>query len=211
MADIDNLIQNNDLSLGSVYSEYPKSFLPNKFKPPTGEKAKRALVEEIDENLYEEAAHMVAFRTVLSKLPAWIKSLALLYYEHYGKSKTHEVYWFDDPIGWSTKSSGNKAICIELSTKSDVENPLLYKITLFINTGLFQVQGNHKDTFVNKDCPVLLSLTDKIVEYNKENPTQSVSDTCTSIETSDTNVKVCTNTKSDTSLTILHQSNLLLV
>lgn len=136
--------------------------------------------------------------------------MALLYYEHYGKSKTHEVYWLDDRIGWSTKSSGNNAICIELSTKSDVENLFLYKITLFINTGLFQFRGNHKDTFVNKDFPVLFSLTDKIVEYNIENPTQSVSDTCTSIEESDTNVKVCTNTKSDTSK-ILHQSNLLIV
>ncbi|CAC5414345.1 unnamed protein product [Mytilus coruscus] len=164
MADIavDHLITNNDITLTSVYCDYPVTCLPTKFNVPSGPKGMRALTEEIDTHLYDEAAHMIAFRIPHPNIAPWIKSLSLLYYEHYGKSPEYIVSWFDDPENWSAKNSGNKSICVELSTKADVLNSLLYKITLFINTGLVQVQGNHKDTFVNKDFPVLLKLVNEI-------------------------------------------------
>ncbi|CAC5379717.1 unnamed protein product [Mytilus coruscus] len=164
MADIDveHLISNNDITLTSVYCDYPVTCLPTKFNVPSGPKGKHALTEEIDTHLYDEAAHMIAFCIPHPKLAPWIKSLSLLYYEHYGKSPEYVVSWFDDPENWSTKNSGNKSICVEISTKADVVNSLLYKITLFINTGLVQVQGNHKDNFVDKDFPVLVKLVNVI-------------------------------------------------
>ncbi|CAG2231221.1 unnamed protein product [Mytilus edulis] len=158
---VEYLISNNDITLTSVYCDYPDTCLPTKFNAPSGPKGKRALTEEIDTHLYDEAAHMIAFRIPHSKLAPWIKSLSLLYYEHYGKSSDYVVSWFDDPENWSTKNSGNKSICVEISTKADVDS-LLYKITLFVNTGLVQVQGNHKDTFVDKDFPVLVKLVNII-------------------------------------------------
>ncbi|CAC5399220.1 unnamed protein product [Mytilus coruscus] len=164
--EIINKLSESDLNLTSVYSDYPKSCLPTKLALPSSDKGKRALFENIDENLYEEGAHMVAFRTSVNKLVPWIKCLQLLYYEHYGKLSNYTVYWFDEPDNWSSKMSGNRKICIELSTKADTMNPLLYKITVFINTGLIQIQGTHKDTFVTKDFPVLLAIVNKVVDFN---------------------------------------------
>ncbi|CAG2253761.1 unnamed protein product [Mytilus edulis] len=161
----DNIIREHSLDLTSIYDDYPYEHMPNKFKLPTTDKGKQTLIETIDQNLYAEAAHMVAFRIPHDKLYPWIKALHLVYYEHYGKSTQYAVSWFDEPDNWSEKT-GNKTVCIELSTKTDQPNPLLYKIQLHINTGLIQIQGNHKDTFVTIDFPVLLQIVEKVVAHN---------------------------------------------
>ncbi|CAC5380370.1 CLIP1 [Mytilus coruscus] len=189
--EIINKLSESDLNLTSVYSDYPKSCLPTKLALPSSDKGKRALFENIDENLYEEGAHMVAFRTSVNKLVPWIKCLQLLYYEHYGKLSNYTVYWFDEPDNWSSKMSGNRKICIELSTKADTMNPLLYKITVFINTGLIQIQGTHKDTFVTKDFPVLLAIVNKVVDFN----TSCITDVPTDCSVSEINTDNLMTTK----------------
>lgn len=93
--------------------------------------------------------------------------MQLLYYEHYGKLPNYIVNWFDDPEDWSQKTSGNKKICIEISSKEEASISLLYKITVFINTGLIQVQGIRRDLFTINDFPVLTQLLSKILEINK--------------------------------------------
>ncbi|VDI80843.1 Hypothetical predicted protein [Mytilus galloprovincialis] len=122
----DNIIREHSLDLTSIYDDYPYEHMPNKFKLPTTDKGKQTLIETIDQNLYAEAAHMVAFRIPHHKLYPWIKALHL----------------------------------------TDQTNPLLYKIQLHINTGLIQIQGNHKDTFVTIDFPVLLQIVEKVVAHN---------------------------------------------
>jgi hypothetical protein len=74
------------------------------------------------------------------------------------------VIWVDNPEKWE-KDTSSKSICIDLETrKPSNSNPLLYKLTLFINTGLVQIQGNKKDAFVHKDFPALLQILDKVTK-----------------------------------------------
>ena len=171
MADIDvnNLLPGCDYCLDSVYSDYPKSCFPQKLKKSSTDKAKSVQYERIDEYKYEDPAHQVAFRVTLGRLVPWIKALQLLYYEYYGSSAAYDVDWYDSPKDWTKNGTGNKMICIELSTKEDIEseNPLLYKITLFITTGFVQVQGNHKDRFAAKDFHILRNILKTVLEVNK--------------------------------------------
>jgi hypothetical protein len=67
-------------------------------------------------------------------------------------------------------SSGNKAICIEMSTKNHLDitdNTLIYKVTFFfLNTGLIQAPGRSYDKFALQDFIILKYLTDKIQKFN---------------------------------------------
>lgn len=165
--DVNKVFAGHDLTLNTVHTDYPPSCLPGKFKAPSTEKAKRALFEKIDEHLYEKAARMVAFRTSVVRLVPWIKSLQLLYYEYYGKSDSFDVDWKDEPKDWTENTSSEKKICIDLLDLSLSDNKLMYKLTVFINTGLIQVQGNRKDFFVRKHFPLLTQILAKILEVNK--------------------------------------------
>jgi len=132
-------------------------------------KSEKTVYECIDPNLYDPQANMVAFRVTAQRLAFWIRSLQIIYYEHYGKQSQYVVNWYDDPQDWSIKSSGNKAICIEMSTKnpSDItDNSLIYKVTFFLNTGLIQAQGRSYDKFASQDFIILKYLTDKIQKFN---------------------------------------------
>jgi hypothetical protein len=78
----------------------------------------------------------------LECLDPWIKALHILYYDHYGKTESFTVNWYDEPNDWSNED--NKTICIDLVKRDQ----LLYKITVFINTGVIQAQGLSKhETF----------------------------------------------------------------
>ena len=161
---VDKVLNEQSLKLNSVYADYLKPCLPTKFKPSSTEKAKHALLEAIDITTYEEAARMVAFKIPCAKLAQWIKTLQLLYYEFYGTSSDHKVIWVDNPEKWE-KDTSSKSICIDLETrKPSNPNPLLYKLTLFINTGLVQIQGNKKDACIHKDFPAQLEILDKVTK-----------------------------------------------
>lgn len=60
----------------------------------------------------------------------------ILFYEHYGKANSFNVTWYDEPKEWGSES-GNKTISIDLVKNQQ----LLYKLTIFINTGVIQAQG----------------------------------------------------------------------
>ncbi|CAC5426507.1 unnamed protein product [Mytilus coruscus] len=59
-----------DLTLDSVYKDYPQHCLPNKLSKPTGAKAKDLEYEEINELLYEQEAHMdfPKLKTILNEV-----------------------------------------------------------------------------------------------------------------------------------------------
>jgi hypothetical protein len=50
--------------------------------PRTGAKAKNLQIEQIDPNIYEPSARIVAFIIHRKKLEAWIRAMGILYYEH---------------------------------------------------------------------------------------------------------------------------------
>ena len=97
---VDKVLNEQSLNLNSVYADYPKPYLPTKFKPSSTEKAKHALLETIDITTYEEAARMVAFKIPCAKFAQWRKTLQLLYYAFYGTSSDHQVIWVDNPERW---------------------------------------------------------------------------------------------------------------
>ena len=128
LTNIDKIIQN---------PVYPVYFL----KKTLGAKAKQLAYEQIDPKVYDTQARMVAFRIKRERLEPWIKALHILYYDHYGQTDPFTVKWYDEPTEWTDDE--NKTTCIDLM-KND---QLLYKVTLFINTGVVQAQGNNNQTF----------------------------------------------------------------
>ncbi|KAK3105811.1 hypothetical protein FSP39_006216 [Pinctada imbricata] len=150
-----------DLSIETTMSDYPKCFIPDKLKTPTGPKAKTLEFECIDAHMYENPANMVAFRVPANIIYLWIKALHILYYEHYGSDSNLNIHCYDDPKKWQV--DGHKAICIETMNKS---KSLLYKTTFFITTGTLQAQGAKHDVFARKDFPCLLTLVNAISEHN---------------------------------------------
>ncbi|CAG2209756.1 unnamed protein product [Mytilus edulis] len=150
-----------DKSVTPIFKDYPRECLPEKFKNPSGAKAKKLQYEIIDPNLYEPPARMVACRIKRNRLEAWIRALGVLYYEHFGKkAELFQVDWYDDPHQW--EGEGNKAICINLTN----DKQLIYKITLFITTGVLQAQGLSKDLFTTRDFPTLIKLVNSICVHN---------------------------------------------
>jgi hypothetical protein len=69
-------------------------------------------------------------------------------------------------------------------TKSQVENPLLYKITLFASTGPIQAQGKEYDKFVSKVFPLLLKSVDFICGDPELQPKDSQSENPSNVEDS---------------------------
>ncbi|CAC5362110.1 unnamed protein product [Mytilus coruscus] len=53
-----------DLTLDSVYIDYPQHCLSNKLSKPSGTKVKELEYEQINELLYDQEAHMVAYRVI---------------------------------------------------------------------------------------------------------------------------------------------------
>ena len=74
-----------DLYITPILKDYPPECLPEKFKTSTGAKAKKLQIEQIDPNIYEPSARIVAFKIHRKKLEAWIRAMGILHYEHFGK------------------------------------------------------------------------------------------------------------------------------
>lgn len=159
-------VSNDELCITNIQEKYPPSCLPSKLSTPTGSKAKELKFESIDPNTYDEEANMVAFRIGANRLAPWIRALQIIYCDEYGKSDSCKIEWYDDPINWPNKSAGRKSICIDVKTNEYI---LMYKITLFINTGVFQVQGSQKGKFVSKEFKRLKSLVERVIVFNKLN------------------------------------------
>ena len=156
-----------DLSMNRVMADYPASCFPDKLKRRTN-KAKQSLFEQIDDKLYEPAAKMIAFHTDRNRLHAWIKAFEILYFNNIGNRENEVVNWSDDPPKWNDSNSAN-SIIIEYSSKNpDLANPLFFKITFYVTTGTIQVQGNHKDIFVNEHFDVLKKLVQMILAENQD-------------------------------------------
>ena len=159
----DSVVVNYELS--SIRSEYdPDTFLPKKLKPRGG-KAKNSLFEEIDENLYEPEARMIAFHTKLERILPWIKTLDI-FYEFLGESDKYNVTWYDEPPEWvQSDTSTSKCVVIELLSKaSDKQNSLLYKVKFFVTTGTLQEQGNEKDLFSKYHFKVLKNILSRVLD-----------------------------------------------
>lgn len=186
-----------DLTLNSVYKDYPKQCFPVKLNKTSGTKTKELKFEHIDDDLYDQQANMAAFRVPVNKIVPYIRGLSILYYEIYGEMDKYTVNWYDDSLCWSKKPGGKKSICIDIS-KSDI--PLLYKITYHIGTGIIQVQGNYKDQFVNIDFPKLKAIVAKVIEFNNlvsQNDTESEIVSDNSSTTSELNDTVVDNSSVD--------------
>ncbi|CAC5393287.1 unnamed protein product [Mytilus coruscus] len=142
---------------------------------------------------------MVAYRIKRNRLEAWIRVLGILYYEHFGKkAELYQVDWYDDPHQW--EGEGNKAICIDLT----IDKQLLYKITLFISTGVLQAQGLSKDLFMTRDIPTLIALVNSVCAHNHTSVNTDIDSTCKS---SDNTVSSMNSTEESTSVKSVINSN----
>ncbi len=147
-----------------IEGDYPDKCLPLKLKNPTTAKAKKLKIEVIDPSIYERQANQVACRIKSAdRISPWIHALGILYFDHFGNmSDDFTVHWYDEADTW--KNEGNRAICIDLTKNMQ----LLYKITLFVTTGVLQAQGLSKDLFMNRDFPVLKNLVEKTLLLSED-------------------------------------------
>ena len=118
MADITQVIDmpQVDPSWARILSEFPESSLPKKLNKRTG-KAKNALFEELDLNLYEKEANMVTFHTNIQRLYPWIKTLSTFYYDHLGNSDGYNIKWYDDPKIWEDHRTVPTPLSLKLGVK----------------------------------------------------------------------------------------------
>ena len=155
----DSMVVSYDVS--SIRSDYdPNTFLPKRLKPRGG-KAKNSLFEEIDENLYEPEARMIAFHTKLERILPWIKSLDI-FYEYLGEGDKYNITWYDEPSEWvQSDNSTSKCVVVEVCDK---QNSLKYKLKCFVTTGTLQVQGNEKDLFSKYHFNVLKNILNRVLD-----------------------------------------------
>ncbi|CAC5417457.1 unnamed protein product [Mytilus coruscus] len=85
MSDHADLSDLSKFDLSINHADYPKECIPDKLNNPST-KAKQLFFEEIND-IYEPEANQVAFKVSCDRIPIWIKSLSLLYYDIYGKMK----------------------------------------------------------------------------------------------------------------------------
>lgn len=86
-----------DLGMKKTYEDYPKKFIPTKLNPRTG-KAKNCQFENLDMNLYNSEARLVAFYTTVDRIYPWIKALSVFYYDHLGDSDQLKVTGMMNPV-----------------------------------------------------------------------------------------------------------------
>jgi len=150
-------------------------------KPSSGKKAKKCPFEAIDDTIYEKAAKMIAFKTTSYRLHPWIRATWLYYYDFFGCNNSYNIDWANDPISWSPDEEAPlKSICITVSKKEDnpldYENSQLYKLTIYITTGLIEVQGNAYKTFGTRDFPILYKCIEQMLSDNQFKTQPSVHD-----------------------------------
>ena len=158
MAGIENIAINYNMN--KIYKDYPKSILPVKFSKRTG-KALKCQFEELDLNLYDKEARMVTFHTSPDRLYPWIKTLAVFYYDHLGKSPEYKVNWHDDPSVWSDPNDHGNSIVIDLLDSSD---NFLYGVTFFVTTGTIRAQGAQYKQFVTKHFPIIKGIFARVLD-----------------------------------------------
>ena len=154
-----SMVVNYDVS--SIRSDYdPNTFLPKRLKPRGG-KAKNSPFEEIDENLYEPEARMIAFHTKLERILPWIKSLDI-FYEYLDEGDKYNITWYDEPSEWvQSDNITSKCVVVEVCDK---QNSLKYKLNIFVTTGTLQVQGNEKDLFSKYHFNVLKNILNRVLD-----------------------------------------------
>ena len=164
-AECENFFHDVNLNLHnpmeSVEASYPSDCLPTSLNPKTG-KAKKCRFEEIDLELYEPEARMVAFHTSLERIRLWIKALDVLYYDILGQKSDINVTWVDTPDKWTDRNNPVNSIVIEFS-----DSQTKFKITFFVTTGTIQAQGNGYLKFANEHFPLLKTLLSRM-EDNTE-------------------------------------------
>lgn len=101
------------------------------------------------------------------------------------------------PSEWDIED--NKSICIDLVKHQQ----LLYKLTLFISTGVIQAQGHCHQTFTTTDFPLLKSLVNSTCKSKGDTDTDSETE---SIETSNSENEV-KNTETSNSKTEIKNNN----
>lgn len=148
----------NEHSLDALYKYYPKDLFPKALKKPTG-KARKCGFEHIENNIYESEANMVAFVTSSNRLPCWVRAAWLYVYDYIGTKGNMDVRWEHDPKDKHKLTS----ISIDVLTKKDKINPLAYKMTIFINTGTIQIQGNNYNLFVSSHFKILIALVNRLI------------------------------------------------
>lgn len=168
----------------------PKSFPVRK----PGGKKKELKFESIDTTLYN--CDMVAFSTSVPRLHCWLMALSHRYYSPAEFTDTFICNWKEDSVSTSTSTStkasskqGNKsphptrkmrkksnheeAIIIQLLNTSKRLKPPIVTITVFLSTGVIQIQGKFYVDWVINEFPILVKLVDYYVKscedlFNKD-------------------------------------------
>ncbi|CAG2216895.1 unnamed protein product [Mytilus edulis] len=166
----------NYLNNGEIYKTYPAACVPDKLKTPAAKKAKLLKFEEIDVDYYEPEARMYLG-------------------DHPENKDKYQIDWTHDPVKWTP--SNLKSIAIDVTTKEDKHNPLMYKLTLFLKTGTLQVQGHYYKTFASQHFSVLRDIVHHIVSQQL----QDNHDTMQKVSTD-----MCASDNIDT-ITINHESD----
>ena len=110
---------------------------------------------------------MVAFKTNAERLPSWIRSAWLYFYDHLREMDSYNINWSHDLPTWTKEGITQlKSISVHVYAAGEAEfdNPLLYHMTIFITTGLTEIQGNQYEQFQTTVFPILHSCVNKMMD-----------------------------------------------
>lgn len=148
----------NLLEMESLYKTYPRNIFLDTLKPPSA-KSKLSKIKEYEVIIdnYEDEARNSSFRVTAARLPYWVRALWIYLYDFVGQKRMHDVKWTDD-------STDLQKIFIEVHSKSTTASNagMLYKLTVFIKTGSFTVQGTNRSTFKNNHFKPLCTIVDML-------------------------------------------------
>ena len=126
---------------------------------------------------------MITFHTKADRIIPLIKTLAIWYYDNISHIKGASVEWKDSPTHAWDSTAPNHMITIELHDQN-VQDSLIYNLTLFVSTGTIRVQGHKFNFFVEKHFSQLLQILEFVLSGMDSDKSQtSVKTTCSTPDT----------------------------
>ena len=133
------------------------------FNPATG-KAKDALFEEINFNLYKPGAKSFAFKTSESRICFWIRVFLQRYYKQLQSIEGFRITWQEQDAASDTNTCDR--IILHLYTLEDKKEQHVVTITIYVSTGTIFVQGKWFEQYGGVEFPLLLEIVNQMQELS---------------------------------------------
>ena len=125
----------------------------------SGTVSKAVLFEKIDLPAYKSSAKVASFLTSEERLPLWIKTFMIRYFDHLN-TMGYRVTW-QEQESYSCSTKSDKIIPHIYDVEKSNEDQLV-TISIFISTGRIMIQGKKFAAWSRDEFPTLLSIVNDL-------------------------------------------------